>query len=275
MQNIIEIKNINKNYNSFYIDYLGKKNNETNAVLYDLSLSIKSCTISALIGGNGAGKTTLFNIICGYLSCDSGEILYHPNSNISYNLIKLKPWRTSKIGIGRMFQTPRIFRNLTILENMLLADENNTGDNPFYSLIFFKRVKEAENKKILKTQKIFSELFDDDSKFWRLRNVFAGELSYGEQRLLSLARLFMNDNLKLVLLDEPCAGVNAQIIDKISDLLKKMVVSGKTILLVEHNLEFVSKTADYTFYLEDGKVSVSGKTSEVLESLLVKEHYII
>ncbi|MEA5461665.1 ATP-binding cassette domain-containing protein [Arcicella sp. LKC2W] len=269
MEYILEIQNVRKTYSKKIINLLGKTDNEYFYVLNDVNIKIQKGKVTALLGGNGSGKSTLFNIICGYLPTNEGKILF--NSSKGYlDLTKIPAYKTAKAGVGRMFQGTHIFKNMTVLENMLLADENTFGEFPFVSMFSSKKNAQIEGNRVLEAEKIFNSLLGQANPLWEKREHLAGSLSYGQQRLLALARLFMNNHLELILLDEPCAGVNPDIAELLKKIIHYLRETGKTVLLIEHNLDFVKDISDYCYYLENGEISLQGTYAEVITNSMTK-----
>ena len=264
MKNIIlDIQHISK---SFYNKTSGK-----NFVLKDFNLEIEANKITALIGGNGTGKTTLFNIISRFISADE-----HKNSKILFNgenLLDLHAHQLAGKGIGRLFQDTRIFPGLSILENMCVADINRFGEKPFESLVFFKKNQMIEANRIKKALQILTELFGEESLFVANPSMLAGNLSYGQQRLLGLARLLMG-NYKLLLLDEPTAGVHPKLNEKIAEIILLLKEQEKTVFLIEHNMSFVRKTADRVAFINEHKIFIQGTPAEVLNNKKVQKYYL-
>jgi len=241
---ILSVENLSKSFTQRH----GKKDKEI-LILKNLSFGIDEGIITALVGGNGSGKTTLFNIISRFTEVNSGEIHYK-----DIDLLRKKAYDCKDLGIGRMFQDNHIFQNLTILDNMMIADSDTLGENPIISLIKPKKINTLEQEREIKAKIIFEDLFGEDSEFWEKRNDKASALSYGQQRLLGLARLFMND-YKLVLLDEPTSGVDPVKVDKICEILVKMKnEKNMTIFLIEHNFKTIRKVADWAIFLSEGAV---------------------
>lgn len=233
--------------------------NETLNLLKGVNLGIEQGKITALIGGNGSGKTTLFNIISGFEKGYSGQVWFDGK-----NITSLPPYKVSMQGIGRLFQSKQLIGDLSIMENMKLASDNRAGEIPFEQLFFSKRVAKAEKAKEERAIEILKSLFGEENKYLDMLNQKSGSLSYGEQRLIALARLLMSDD-KLLMLDEPSAGVNPHYFDAIARVIRRMVeISGVTILLIEHNLKFIRNLADRAMYLDDGVVELQGDTDEVL-----------
>ncbi len=260
---ILDIQNISK---SFY-----SKTTGNNYVLKDLNLAIETNKVTALIGGNGTGKTTLFNIISQLVEPDktnSPKILFKGKDILKYDASQL-----ASLGIGRLFQDAHIFSNLSILENMCVADESTFGESPFDSILFPKKNRKTEQNRIEKALQILTDLFSNESKFVQQHNMLAGNLSYGQQRLLGLARLLMGD-YQLILLDEPTAGVHVKLNDKIAEIIMLLKEQGKTIFLIEHNMNFINKVANHVAFIDNHTIFTQGTPKEVLNDDLVQQHYL-
>lgn len=242
--------------------------NETFQLLRGVNLSVEEGQITALVGGNGTGKTTLFNIISGFEKGYSGDVIFEEN-----NFNKFSAHRISLMGIGRLFQDGQLLSGLSLMENMKIASDDTTGELPFSSLIRPKRWKEAEARKEDLAKDILKRIFGEGCKYLKMLNDDASSFSYGEQRLLSLARLLMGGD-RLLLLDEPTSGVNPVFINTIEQIIRDMVADGLTVLLIEHNMHFVRKIADTCAYLDDGVIAMSGPTAEVLDDKNVRNSYL-
>ena len=205
------------------------------------SFDIEENKITALIGPNGTGKTTLFNIISGLIGIDKGTIKLQ-NENIT----NLQPHKIANLGISRTFQLTKVFRNMSIKDNMLLA----------------KHTSEEEIKKILDSVYLHKPL-----------DTFASELSYGQQRLLEIARALLMPH-SLLMLDEPTAGVNPKIRQELKLILKNLKKEGKTVLLIEHDMDFVMSVSDTIVVLNQGRVLKIGKPKQVVKDKKVLEAYL-
>jgi len=269
---ILEINSVKKSFVKNIINIRGEEEDERFFIIDDLDLNIKRGKITALIGGNGAGKTTLFNAISGLMKIDTGDIFYKKEDE-TISIVDLPAYKITRLGIGRMFQDDHIFPDLSVLDNMMLADSDAFGELPFISLLKSSESRKIEKDKIKKAENVFISLFGKENFFWEKRNDPAKSLSFGQQRLLGLARLFMGD-YKLVLLDEPTAGVNLQIIKQIINIVRKMVKDKKlTVFLVEHNMEVVLKLADYCNFMSHGKIAVVGTPEDVIGNDEVRKTY--
>ena len=258
---ILQLKNIRISFTNAH--------NETFDLLRGVNLNVKKGEITALIGGNGTGKTTLFNIISGFEKNHKGEVLLE-KQDLSH-----KPAHTiSLMGIGRMFQDGQLMSGLTLMENMKLASNDTTGEMPFSSLLFPNKCKRAERKKEEQAKEILTNLFGQDNKYLNMLNQDASSFSYGEQRILSLARMLMGGD-RLLLLDEPTSGVHPRYISTIVRIIREMKEKeGLTVLLIEHNMHFVREVADICAYLDDGVIAQVGPTQDVLGDQKVRNSYL-
>ncbi len=220
--------------------------------------------ITGLIGPNGAGKTTIFNLVNGFITPDSGEIWYK-NQRID----NLPSYKIAQLGIGRLFQDVRVFNKLTVLENVLIAIPNQIGEK-FYENIFKRRKMLNTEKENIKTAEQLLEIVGLIDK----RNVYAENLSYGQQKLLSIARLLAMGT-ELLLLDEPTSGVHPSFIEKILELIKNLPKNGKTVIFIEHNINVVLEIADWVYLLDEGQVFAFGLPDEVLHDKVTKEVYLV
>lgn len=269
---ILNIESLNKSFVRNIVNKRGQNEGERYFIIDDLNLLIPKGKITALIGGNGAGKTTLFNIISGLSNPESGIIRYQPNGK-AYNLLKEKSFNIARRGIGRMFQDNHIFLNMTVLENMLISDSNLNDEKPFISLVKSKTQSVNETGRVQKVKQIFTNLFGKKNPFWEMRNDKAGNLSYGQQHLLGLARLLMG-NYCLLLLDEPTAGVNPTIIEKIKEIIRSFVEQeSMTVFLIEHNMKVVLELADFCSFMSHGKITAFGTPEDVIGNDTVRKTY--
>jgi ABC-type branched-subunit amino acid transport system ATPase component len=256
----LELKNIS-------LGFAGGK--DSFKILNGLNFNVTKGKITALIGGNGSGKTTLFNVISGFHKDCEGEIFFKGKS-----INSLSPGRIAQMGLGRLFQSKPLFQDLSLLDNIKLASNDCSGELPFSYLVNRKKIDEKERQKEQQAIEILNRLFGINNKYVEMLHCRGSEFSYGEQRLISLARLFMG-NYSLLLLDEPTAGVNPVYIDIIRKIILQMVSTGKaTVLLIEHNMSFVNGVADYCAYISDGAIRYQGVTKEVLSNQEVRNSYL-
>lgn len=246
MNNIVEIKNLNKSFG-------GVK------AVDNCSCEIETGKITALIGPNGSGKTTIFNLISGIVRPDSGRIKFNDQeiSSLSVEII-------SELGISRVFQQSRLFKNLTVYENLSLAV--NDSDKYFWSsLIGSNKLNKEMDRKI-------KEILDT-LDIEKLTNKITSNLSFGQKRLVEIARAVLNPH-SLMLLDEPVAGVNPFLRQKIADFLKTLRENKETILLIEHDMSFVLDLADQVVVMDAGKVIAVGSPNEIKNNPAVIEAYL-
>lgn len=224
------------------------------AVLRGVSTTVPEGSITAFVGPNGAGKTTLFHTITGDLRMDSGSVLLRGKS------IRGKaPWRIARLGLGKLFQDVRVFDSLTVMENVLLALHDHSARSMAASLLQASRHYRTSGSQLDKARE-WLETAGVKPPYDRP----AGRLSFGNKKLLALARLLAG-NFSLLLLDEPTAGLAPPMIHGLSGLLKTLVQERKvTIALIEHNFSFVSEVADNVYLLRDGIVHDQGLPQDVL-----------
>jgi branched-chain amino acid transport system ATP-binding protein len=238
-------------------------------LLQGVDLAVKEGEITAIVGGNGTGKTTLFNIISGFIKDYEGKVL------IDGKDIRMLPThKRASAGIGRLFQGTQLMGNLTLMENMKIADSDTTGEHPLFPFIGYQAIRRQEEQKEQKAIAIFNTLFGNASKYLSMLDQKASALSYGEQRLIGIARLLMGES-KILLLDEPTSGVNPLYIEIIADVIRTLVEEQHmTILLIEHNMNFIKSLATNCAYLENGKIMQYGPTEVVLNDEGVKNSYL-
>jgi branched-chain amino acid transport system ATP-binding protein len=259
-ENILTVKNLSKRF--------GRAE-----VLKNVKLSMGLGEIYAIIGPNGAGKTTLFNLVTGIIEKDEGVVIYYngvSGGGVRGEMIDITGYKVhqiARLGIGRTFQENRIFGNMTVLENVMFAKQLIEIENPISIMrsTYKKLLKELKNRnnfefndKEEKEQNL-EDFLRKEAEYWldfvglkdKMDNK-AEELSYGQQKLLSIARLLMADS-RLLLFDEPTAGVNPKYSNRIASLFKKIVEnSDKTILFIEHDMKFIQELGCKCLYMEEG-----------------------
>lgn len=259
---ILELKNIQISFTN--------TRSEVFNLLKGINLRVFKHHVMALVGGNGSGKTTLFNIISGFQKDYIGEVIFN-----GCLLNKYSAYKIARQGIGRLFQGRQLMTDLTLLENMKLADENIVGENPFASILYPKKVAREERTREQKAIEILKRFFGEENKYLDMLHHRVTDFSYGEQRMIALACLLMDGNNKLLLLDEPTAGVNSIYIENIAKIIRQMVEKeGLTVLMIEHNMHFVHRVADECAYLDDGIIRKVGLASVVLNDKEVRNSYL-
>jgi branched-chain amino acid transport system ATP-binding protein len=226
-----------------------------------VSVSIENNTISGLIGPNGSGKTTLLNTVSGFLAPDKGTVYFGGK-----DITSLPPFQVSRLGMTRTFQITRLFRGMTVLESMLLASK--TQDDGLFPVFFNrKKLMETERRDVQKAVEILDFL-----EIEHLKHAYAVALSGGQQKLLSIGMTLMADP-RMVLLDEPVAGVNPTLANKIFE--KVMLEKEKrTFLVVEHNIDILMNFCDIIYVMNKGRIVASGTPDEVQRNETVIDVYL-
>lgn len=220
------------------------------------TLEIPEGKITAIIGPNGSGKTTLFNVISNLIAKDGGDIFLSGKK-----LVDEPDFMIAKKGISRTFQKVRLFKNLSIKEHMEIALSDS--DEWLWRSVFGKEIDNSD--------KINESLHSVGLK--KPSETIADELSFGQRKLLDLAIAITRPH-KILMLDEPVAGVNPELVKKIGDVLKGLNKSGETIVVIEHDMNFVMGIADFVYVLDKGRVIASGKPSIIRRNKKVLEAYL-
>ena len=220
------------------------------------SLEIKESTITAIIGPNGSGKSTMFNVISNIMKKDEGEI-YFEGENIS----KMYDYQRARLGIARTFQEVRLFKNLTIRDHLSIA-LSESDEKLHYNIYSGFEERDEDIKEILKMVGLTKSL-----------DTFATDLSYGQRKLLDLAVAIAKPHT-LLMLDEPVAGVNPKLREEIKKILRGLNESGETILLIEHDMNFVMDLAHHVIVMDEGKVLVQGSPKKVQNDKRVLSAYL-
>jgi ABC-type branched-subunit amino acid transport system ATPase component len=231
--------------------------------LDDFSCAVDEGETVGLIGPNGAGKTTLFNVLTGFLQADSGSATLDGR-----RLLGLAPHRMAGVGLARTFQNLRLIRRIGVLDNVLLAFQRQPGEQ--LSSVFFRpracRQQEEDNRgaalKLLAHAALADKAGDP-----------AEALSYGQQKLLSLV-CCLATGAKLLLLDEPVAGIAPEMIEKILATIRALPAQGKSVLLIDHNLDAVAEVCDRVIFMDAGRKVSEGSPEEVRNDPQVIEAYL-
>lgn len=237
--NILEMQNVTKRFGGL-------------KAIDDFSMTVKSKTVHSLIGPNGAGKSTLINIINGVYHPDEGKVSFRQKDLIGY-----KPDRIALAGIGRTFQNVQVFRNLTVLENVMVGGHGKHKNNIFTTILRSKKAREEEEKSYQQAWSLLNFMGLDDKV-----SEYAASLSAGQQRLLEIARALAMEP-KLLLLDEPAAGLNDTEIKQLMQIIKNIKENGITVFLIEHHIDFVMDVSDTVTVLNFGSKLAEGKPNEV------------
>ncbi len=206
----------------------------------NVSLELVKGQIASLIGPNGSGKSTLLNLITGFLSPDSGAIRLGDTS-----LLRKSPHAIARLGICRTFQDLRLIKSMSILDNLRLANVNEHRARACLEMVGLSGNEAA----------------------------CAGDLSYGQQKLLTIACCLAVDG-DYMLFDEPVAGVHPGLIEQIAVIIRKLQVAGKSVVLIEHDLDFVKSISDRVFVMAEGTIIADGSPSKVLGQRQVIEAYL-
>jgi ABC-type branched-subunit amino acid transport system ATPase component len=227
-----------------------------------LDLAFPASGIIAIIGPNGTGKTTLLNTITGFLSPDAGHIFLD-----QCEITNLAPYRIARLGIARTFQDLRLIQQLSVLENVMLARPQQRGERLFYALARVGvAAEEAHNREEAMRLLRFIGLEEKAHEF-------AGELSYGQQKLLTLA-CGLATEARILMLDEPVAGVHPEAAVRILTALKRLGSEGKLVIFIEHDISAVRRIANTVIVMDSGRVIAQGHPGEVLERPEIMEVYL-
>ncbi len=228
-----------------------------------VSLEVAAGSITGLIGPNGAGKTTLFNLIAGSLAPSAGRIVVD-----GADVTGEPAHRRLRRGIGRTFQIPRPFPAMTVLENVMLAAQAQAGERPLANWLRPGAVARQERDILARARETIAFVALD-----RLAAEPAAKLSGGQRKLLELARVLMA-NPRLVLLDEPAAGVNPTLLETIVGHIRALNARGLTFLIVEHNMDFVARLCGQVHVMAAGRLLASGTPDEILRDARVVDAYL-
>ena len=244
MITLLEVDNVSVSFDGF-------------KAVNNLSFTIGYNELQAIIGPNGAGKTTFMDIITGQTKPDSGNILWGEKST---NLIKKNETEIALLGIGRKFQKPTVFENKSLIQNLILSQKKNR--NPFN--VLFQRNSEYDIKNIIKILK--------DINLFKIKDKRAGDISHGQKQWLEIGML-LTQNPKLLLVDEPAAGMTPNERNQTVQILKKLSKSS-SIIVVEHDMEFVRNLNCQVTVLNEGSILSSGSIDFVSQNEEVIEVYL-
>lgn len=230
--------------------------------LIDVCFEFPASGIIAIIGPNGAGKTTLLNILTGFLSPNTGHC-WLGEQEITY----LPPHRIVQLGVARTFQDLRLIQQISVLENVLLARPYQKGERLLSAILRFGVAKQEDrnHQEALRLLQFVG--------LEKMISTLAGGLSYGQQKLLSLACCLATE-AQVLLLDEPVAGVHPKMISHILTLLRQLREDGKLIIFIEHDINAVRQVADIVMVMDAGKIIAQGSPQEILERPEIMEVYL-
>ncbi|MFI5013111.1 MAG: ABC transporter ATP-binding protein [Hyphomicrobiales bacterium] len=226
------------------------------------SFAVEEGRITGLIGPNGAGKTTLFNCISGLIPADSGKIVFD-----GHDITRRRPDEITRLGLVRTFQIARGFPRLSVFDNLLLYGQEQPGERLAATLLRLPEVRRREEELAERASAIAARL-----DLTRLLPERAANLSGGQKKLLEIGRALMAGP-KLMLLDEPVAGVNPTLTREIGAHLRALVADGITILLIEHHMDMISRLCDHVVVMAEGRRLVEGGFAELARNELVQEAY--
>jgi branched-chain amino acid transport system ATP-binding protein len=245
MTAFLEVKDVRKQYGAI-------------KAVDGVSMKVGPGEIVGVIGPNGSGKTTLFNSILGQIQPTSGHVEF-----CGENITGMSPLELSRRGVGRTFQTLQVFVKLSVRDNLIVAAQEFKGT--------------LMGRLLAKPDAGLGEHADRMIELFRLKHVAqlpAGSLSYGQQKLIDIAMAFMPEP-RLVLLDEPCAGVNPSLVDQLRELLVELnKTQGGSFVVIEHNMDFIMKLCPYVICMVEGKVMAEGTPAEVQSNRQVLEAYL-
>jgi ABC-type branched-subunit amino acid transport system ATPase component len=243
---LLSVQNIKKQFGGIY-------------AVNDCSFDVKKGLIVAIIGPNGSGKSTLFNLISGVMPIDSGQILLNKkkisNKDVTY---------ISNAGASRVFQKSRVFGNLTVRDNLILAFDNE--DVRFWKSFF--KIDRVDKKR----EKIIDD-FLGSVEISGLKDKLSGGLSFGQKRLIELFRAIINPH-KLLILDEPVAGIIPALKKNVlKQLFLDLKAKGDTMLIIEHDVSFIFDIADEVIVMDEGRIIARGAPAEIKANKLVQDAY--
>ena len=244
MNKIIQVRDVNKSFGGVIANR-------------DISIDVEEGKITGLIGPNGSGKTTLFNSIVGYHPIDSGTILFE-----NHEISKLRVQKIARLGVLRTFQQTRIYSKMNCVKNMLISSAHH---NTRWMDMFTQYPQELTER---------AEKLLEFVGWYGKRFLISGDLSFGQQKLLEFAMALMNEP-KVLLLDEPTAGINPTLINGLIDRLKRANHEfGITLFLIEHNMRVVMNLADSIYCLAHGEMLAHGTPDEIKQDQKVIDAYL-
>jgi neutral amino acid transport system ATP-binding protein len=233
------------------------------AAVQNATIEVAPGSITGLIGPNGAGKTTLFNLLSNFISPDAGEVLFNGEP-----IHQTPSHRIARQGMVRTFQVAKALSRLSVLENLLLATQQQTGENMFNALFQPGKIRREERQSRDRAMAIL-----DSIGLSAKAHDYAGGLSGGQRKLLEIGRALMTEP-QLILLDEPAAGVNPTLINQICDYIQDWNKQGVSFLVIEHNMDVIMSLCDRVWVLAEGTNLAEGTPAEVQRNPQVLEAYL-
>jgi len=227
------------------------------------SSQIKSQTITGLIGPNGAGKTTLFNLTAGFHKPDDGRVVFKGK-----NIESLPPFKIAREGLVKTFQITHALSKMTVLENMMLSQQGQSGEKMWNVLFQRKKIEREERENREKALDMLSFF-----GLVHLKDAYAGTLSGGQKKLLEMARALMLEP-DMLLLDEPFAGVNPTLATQLCQYIADLKDKGLTFLIIEHDIPMITRISDGILVMNQGKILAEGTPEEIKGNKEVLEAYL-
>jgi ABC-type branched-subunit amino acid transport system ATPase component len=227
-----------------------------------VDLAVERGELVSLIGPNGSGKTTLFNCVTGYLAADGGRVLFR-----GHDLTNIAPHRVARLGVARTFQHVSVFPRLSALENLLVFLQQHQEEQLLARLVRTRRLRRLEREAVERARRLLDLVGLGDRA-----DTSAGNLSYGQRKLLAFAAALMPDP-ELLLLDEPAAAVNPTMINQMKGHILELHRQGKTVVLVEHNMDVVMDISQRVVVLDHGQKIAEGPPETIRRDARVIEAY--
>jgi ABC-type branched-subunit amino acid transport system ATPase component len=228
------------------------------------SFEVPEHTIFGLIGPNGSGKSTIFNLITGFLEPTSGRVFFK-NRNITHR----KPHEINQMNVARTFQLVKVFRNMTVMENLLLAPKHQAGERLLWAMVQPRSMQEVERENIHRARALLDLIGLREAE-----NAQTSSLSYAEQKMVEISRAMMTEP-EIILLDEPASGINPTLMNRILTYIRELRdQQGKTFLIVEHDMRVVMNLCERIAVLNYGRKIAEGTPAEISCDPLVIDAYL-